>query len=99
MQPPIFVRKNLITTSSQPAAVVESITPPQQETIQTVVTASTTPGGLKQHMKDLLLSMLGVMIMAALQAGLSYMQQSFPDAFAGISQAGAAFAAIKLLGR
>lgn len=95
----IFVRKSSQVPSSQLAAAVESIPPTQPVSVEEKVTVSTMSVGWKQHAKDLLLSMLGVMIMAVLQAALSYMQTQFPDLSTGMSQTGAAFAAIKLLGR
>lgn len=99
MRPTIFVQKKSLISPTQPETVVASTTPNPTVKVEEKITVSSTAAGLKKHIRDLAISMLGVMLMAALQAGLTYIQKVFPDASTGISQVGAAFAAVKFLGR
>lgn len=99
MRRTIFVQKVSPPPPTEAATVVESTVPTPTVKVEQIITASSTLGDFKKHMRDLVISMLAVMIMAALQAGLTYMEQLFPDASVGMSQLGAAFAAVKFLGR
>ena len=99
MRRTIFVQKKFPISPTPAEIVPASTTTTPTVKVEEKITVSSTAEGFKKHMRDLVISMLGVMIMAALQAGLNYMQQIFPDASTGMSQLVAAFAAVKFLGR
>jgi len=52
-----------------------------------------------KQLYNFLLSMGAVMLTAALQAAIGYIHALHPDLFAGASQVGAAFVAVKFLGQ
>lgn len=58
-----------------------------------------TRADLEKHLFNFLISVGAVMLTAALQAAITYISASHPDLLAGTSQIGAAFAAVKFLGR
>lgn len=86
---------NSLTPVSAPEPSAISTPQPPAEKF----TVYTTAASFKAHAYNVLISLLAVMLMAALQSGLTYMQSLFPDLSVGASQAAAAFAAVKFLGR
>ncbi len=53
----------------------------------------------KKAALNLALSMGAVMLTAALQAAIAYINAAHPNIYAGVSQTAAAFAAVRFLGR
>ena len=99
MRTTFFVQKKAAAASSTPATVPESLIADVPAAQVEKVSVYTTSASLKAHIYNLGISLAAVIIMAALQSALSYMQTIFPDISTGAGQIGAAFAAVKLLGR